>query len=118
MPETQTKTTAAVEKLPHMHPVLVLHFASGTRIEIYALDPGEVFQHFGGSRHGLVVRKTSSLITRTVQHGCSDVERSVGSNDFWRWMARLTRRKDIVIENITTPRADAEEPADPEDTEG
>lgn len=60
-----------------------------TQIDVYLLNPGEVFPGFGGSRSGLLVRKTASLIVRqTSPGGLYDTEYSIHDQQAW---ARLFR---------------------------
>lgn len=69
-----------------MH-VLTLHM-SESRIEIHMLNPREMFPRFGGSRSGLLVGKTASMITRQIQHGWSDTERDIHDPFVWDLLAR------------------------------
>jgi hypothetical protein len=62
----------------------------GTTIRVYLLNPGEVFQGFGGSRHGLQVNKTASLIVSEVDHERRDVEYDLRGKD-GTWEKILTR---------------------------
>lgn len=65
--------------------VLTIKSDGSNRREVYLLNPGDTFAGFGGSRHGLTVRKTASLIVRDVgPHGCRDVEYNLNDADAWR----------------------------------
>ena len=60
---------------------------SHERVSVYVLKPGQNFERFGGSRHGLTVVKTPSLIIRTHSlrgHGTQDVEHDVHNINVWR----------------------------------
>lgn len=57
-----------------------------TQIEVYLLNPGNHFDRFGGSRQGLVVRKTASLIVRTHSMGLRDVEYDLGDEVMWGYI--------------------------------
>lgn len=64
-----------------------------TRRRIYLLNPGETFQSFGGSRHGLTVRGGASLIISTNQGGSRcDMEYSLRGGeshpDVWEYIQR------------------------------
>jgi hypothetical protein len=59
-----------------------------SRTEFYFLNPGEVFAGFGGSRSGLLVKKTPSLITRRIDVGWHDVEWPVDDPRPWAMVAR------------------------------
>lgn len=63
--------------------------ASGVTIEVYILNPGDWFEGFGGSRHGLVVQVTASLIIRTKHEawGFKDVEYNVNDKQAWKSIA-------------------------------
>lgn len=63
--------------------------SSGVTVEVYLLNPGDYFEGFGGSRHGLVVRKTASLIIRTKHQawGFRDVEYNVNDKEAWKAVA-------------------------------
>jgi hypothetical protein len=59
--------------------------------EVHALNPGGCFHGFGGSRNGLVVRKTASLIIRKrgADGVVEDLELDIHDADFWAWISRL-----------------------------
>lgn len=81
-------------------PVLTIVSVETGRVvsEIYALNPGQTFPNFGGSRHGLTVRKTASLIVRNTQAGCiTDTEYNVDDGHVWAWLARLITDKSIQV---------------------
>lgn len=62
----------------------------GETVEIHMLNPGQLFDKFGGSRSGLVVGKTASLITRRISAmGIVDRELDIYDADIWEWLARL-----------------------------
>lgn len=74
-----------------------------TKYEIHILQPGEVFPRFGGSRHGLLVKKTPSLIVReTATHGLKDTEYDVNNEGIWRWIGKLM---DVNRVAVITPDA-------------
>lgn len=58
--------------------------------EVYLLNPGDFFADFGGSRSGLVVRKTASLIVRqSGPMGTHDVEHDVNNQTVWNQIFRV-----------------------------
>lgn len=62
----------------------------GTTVIVHALNPGETFERFGGSRHGLTVRKTASLVVSTkTPWDYKDVEYDLRDQDTWNWLIRL-----------------------------
>jgi hypothetical protein len=73
--------------------VLTITLPGQVETEIHLLNPGENFPGFGGSRHGLTVRKTASLITRTRHTGpdgfTDDIELDIHEPGVWKWLARL-----------------------------
>jgi len=67
------------------------------KYEIHLLNPGEVFPGFGGSRHGLLVKKTASLIVRrTTSYDLKDTEYDLRDESVWEWLGRLTKQPEIV----------------------
>lgn len=58
------------------------------RVRVYLLNVGDVFHGFGGSRHGLVVRKKASLIVRELDHGLRDHEYDLNSENAWSAIER------------------------------
>jgi hypothetical protein len=66
---------------------------SGSRLEIHLLNPGETFQRFGGSSHGLTVRgRKASTVTRWVDGGSGytrDIEWNLSEPRVWKWVADL-----------------------------
>jgi hypothetical protein len=80
------------DKSPEMpKPVLSIKTKEGKpATNVYILKAGEHFPGFGGSRHGLTVGKTPSLITRSYAGGgISDTEYDVHDPGVWAWIARL-----------------------------
>lgn len=74
-------------------PVLTIK-AEGALVEVFLLNPGEQFPLFGGSRHGLTVSKTASLITRSYAGGMqTDTEYDVTDPKVWTWIARMINRE-------------------------
>lgn len=70
--------------------------------EIYMLNPGEGFAGFGGSRGGIVVGKTASLIVRNRQGGqISDIEYDIYDAGVWAWIARLINDPTLGVEAKT-----------------
>lgn len=72
----------------HNEKFLVLKYrAHGIDTEVYLLDPGEIFEGFGGSRHGLPIKKTASLIVRQSGPGIGgmlkDTEYGINRKDIW-----------------------------------
>jgi hypothetical protein len=56
-----------------------------TTYEVYLLNPGNIMQGFGGTRQGLLVRKTASLILRCKIHGSvTDVEYDLRDENAWK----------------------------------
>ncbi|CAB4197179.1 hypothetical protein UFOVP1304_53 [uncultured Caudovirales phage] len=70
----------------------VLSFTNGSSsVDVYLLNVGEVFEGFGGSKSGLCVHKTASLITRHNQPGfCQDREWDLAHEGGWKWIRSLT----------------------------
>lgn len=64
---------------------LIADFTVGAdRTRIYLLNPGDVFVRFGGSSHGLTVRKTASLIVREEDAGgVHDTEYDIADREVW-----------------------------------
>ena len=64
----------------------ILEFKLGdTTTSVHVLKPGQHFERFGGSRCGLIVNKTPSLIVRQhSQWGTDDVEYDVHNLNVWR----------------------------------
>lgn len=60
------------------------------RVEVHVLNAGEFFEGFGGSRHGLVVRETASLITRWISpFDFKDTEWDIHDPRPWKWFDEL-----------------------------
>lgn len=97
--------------MPKQKPVLTIKSNETGKVvtEVYMLNPGESFEGFGGSRHALPIKKTASLITRSMQGGCiSDTEYDITNPSTWAWLARLINEGSTL--NITA--------AGPEGAEG
>lgn len=72
-----------------MAKVITIKTAHNTETEIHMLNPKEVMEGFGGSRHGLVVGKTASLVTRTnTASSCDDVERNITDECVWEFICK------------------------------
>lgn len=83
MTDTTTTTPGLNDKF------LVLEYTvERTRVRVYLLNPGDVFEGFGGSRHGLCVRKTASLIVSESDHGRRDCEYNVNDKEAWASIQR------------------------------
>ena len=56
-----------------------------SRKQIHLLNAGQHFRRFGGSSHGLLVRKTASLIVREIDeaYGITDTEYDVNDKAVW-----------------------------------
>jgi hypothetical protein len=79
-----------------LEPIFTIQ-ASDNTIEVYLLNPGEHFPGFGGSKQGLTVRKTASLIVRqTSPTGQQDVEFGVADPATWARLRRLIRKYGLV----------------------
>lgn len=66
------------------------HKVDNYRYEIYLVNPGQFFEGFGGSRHGLQVKKTASLIIRQRgPHGLRDTEYDIADKDAWESIERI-----------------------------
>jgi hypothetical protein len=63
------------------------------RLRAYLLQPGERFPGFGGSRTGLLVRATTSLITREegLVMGRLDIEHDASDPKVWARIRRTIR---------------------------
>lgn len=68
--------------------VLTIKIGEKHSTEIHMLNPREVFEGFGGSRHGLVVKKTASLITRVREGMLIDTERDITDRHVWEFIAK------------------------------
>jgi hypothetical protein len=67
------------------------------RRELYILQPGQKFEGFGGSRAGLLVKGTASLIVRDYHGGSrQDYEKNVNDADAWRAIRELIAAGGIV----------------------
>lgn len=73
---------------------LIADFTVGdSRKLVYLLKPGDLFERFGGSRHGLLVRKTPSLIVSEIQQGCrNDSEFPQNDRGAWDRIFRAAHR--------------------------
>lgn len=56
-------------------------------VEVYTLNPGSRLVPFGGSKPGLVVGKTASLVIRTgTGWGIRDVEYDINDKEAWDYI--------------------------------
>jgi len=64
--------------------------AANTQVDIFMLNVGEHLTPFGGSKSGLVVRNTASMIVRTeyADGSVTDVEHDIYSPKVWAFVAR------------------------------
>lgn len=69
----------------HNEQFKITEFKNGADTKsVYLLNPGQVFSGFGGSRSGLLVRKTASLIVReSGPAGCYDTEYDIADKKVW-----------------------------------
>ena len=75
---------AAVRPPDRNEKYLILAYQiGGARYSVYLLNPGDMFQGFGGSRHPLMVKKTASLVIRRLQHELSDREYNINDTGAW-----------------------------------
>lgn len=73
-----------------MTKVLTMKFGADETVEVHLLNPGGFFPDFGGSRHGLVVGKTASLVLRRRSRmGVVDEERDIHDAAFWGFMGAM-----------------------------
>ena len=78
--------------------VLKLTAENGEVTEIHMLNPGEHFPGFGGSRSGLVVGKTASMVIRRItQMGIRDSELDIHDLDAWTIIAHLINAHDSKV---------------------
>lgn len=64
--------------------------AYGSNWEVHLLNPGDFFPGFGGSRAGLKVGKTASLVIRELSPwGRKDTEYEVNSDEAWGVIQKL-----------------------------
>ena len=86
-------------------PVLTIKINDKATVEIYALNPKESFEGFGGSRHSLIVEKTASIITRLHQDGMEfDTERDLRDDFIWRLLEHKLKAYEKLfnfVEEIT-----------------
>lgn len=63
----------------------------GFVVEVHMVNPGHLFKPFGGSKSGLAVEKTASLITRIKdnRYGIKDVEYDIDDPTVWKWFDEL-----------------------------
>ena len=77
-----------------------------TEIDIFMLNVGEMLTPFGGSKSGLLVRKTASMVVRTKdQQGTTDVEHDIHDPRVWAFMARVINRQ-VAEWTATVPEED------------
>ena len=86
--------------------VLTVKFGDET-IEPHMLNPGDVFEGFGGSRHPLIAgldfatgekqkRQTASLVMRREgPMGMADKEFDIHDATVWAWIARMINGVDL-----------------------
>lgn len=76
-------------------------------LEVHLLQPGEHFTPFGGSKSGLCVGKTPSLVTREVSPwGTRDIERDIHDPFFWNMISNLINgQSEGVTAKATQPVA-------------
>lgn len=77
---------------------LITRFERGEKekqtMSVYLLNPGDLFAGFGGSRHGLLVRKTASLVVRVEGiGGVHDTEYDIHDKRAWA----------MILKNRATP---------------
>lgn len=66
-------------------------------IKLYLLNPGDWFAGFGGSRAGLVVRKTASLIVRREgPMGTYDTECDINNKQVWQSIFNHVKESDAA----------------------
>lgn len=59
---------------------------------VYMVNPGEAFHGFGGSRHALPVKKTASMIVRTLgPMGLNDCEYDINDKSTWLALMNVAR---------------------------
>jgi len=57
------------------------------RYQVYLLPAGAMFEGFGGSRSGLLVGRTPSLVVRTHEpHGVRDTEYDLAAKGIWQFL--------------------------------
>lgn len=62
----------------------------GLVVEVHMLNAGDRLPYFGGSKSGLVVQKTASIVTRSKgSGGCKDVEYDIYDASVWKWIDEL-----------------------------
>lgn len=89
-----------------MH-VLTVKLDAGTSYELHMLNPRETFPGFGGSRAGLLVGKTASLVSRMhTPNTTSDTEHDIHDPVVWeaigRWINQGTAMAALKV-LATTP---------------
>lgn len=65
-------------------------------IEFYLLQPGQTFERFGGRSGGLTVKKTASIISRSISVDWRDVEWDAGDERVWKWIYRLMESPQVM----------------------
>lgn len=87
-----------------------------SRYAIYLLNPGEWFENFGGSKHGLQVTKTASMVARQNFSGIQrDTEYNLADKDAWRYvhigltynLVAAAKAARVVIDKLTAATPDA-----------
>jgi hypothetical protein len=82
-------------------PIMILK-SENTTFEIYLLNPGCTFQGFGGSKQGLTVRKTASLIIRRYDHesgSMEDSEYDIDDHGIWSSITKIINRENFTVEH-------------------
>lgn len=68
------------------HIMTIVH-SERQKSELFLLKPGDLFEEFGGSRHGLLVRKTPSVVvSRVLEHSRDDSEYDASDPKVWQWV--------------------------------
>ena len=82
-------------------PIMILK-SENTTFEIYLLNPGSTFQGFGGSKQGLTVRKTASLIIRRYCHesgSMEDSEYDIDDHGIWSSITKIINKENFTVEH-------------------
>jgi hypothetical protein len=68
------------------------------RMEIHVLKPGQIFEGFGGSRHGIMIRGSPSLILREhLQGQVLDYEFDVDDLSAWRHIVTTLAGSTVML---------------------
>jgi hypothetical protein len=100
MPGFTCKEAVMAVETNDRQPCLKVSAPGGETFELYLLNAGESFRGFGGSRSGLLVTKTASLIIRHRNKSGmqADTEYDIADKAVWTTVAGWFNSDEIVAE--------------------